>query len=112
MNQGTGTIPASSLFADLPALFFLLQVNRMFPGSDNLPFHVLSGDADEINDVINYAHTTGQEPLLDPHVKDWMSNYVGPLKDAVRPFVKAGIDKRTNAWSRRIYQGYYDKYLV
>lgn len=112
MNEGTGSIPASSLIGNFDGLFFLLQVNRMFPGSDNLPFHVLSGSADDINEVINYAHNTGQEPLLDPHVKDWMTGYSGPLKDAVKPLIQAGINKRTNAWSRRIYQGYFDKYLA
>lgn len=114
MNEGTGTIPAAPLLEpdNQKDLFFLLQVNRMFPGSDNLPYHVLSGSEEDIKDVISYAHATGQEPLLDPHVKDWLTGYTGPLKDAVKPFIQAGINKRTNGFSRRIYQGYFDKYLA
>ncbi len=84
----------------------------MFPGNNNLAFKVLSGSAEEINEVVNYAHTTGQEPLVSIMVKDWMTNYRGALREAVKPFVKATIDGRTNPYSRRIYQHYFDKYLA
>ena len=110
-NVGTGTIPAASLFENFDSLLFLIQVQSAFVVA-NLAWKVLSGNANEINNVINYLHNTGQEPMIDLVTYDRMSHYRGPLRDAVKPIVKAAIDARTNPFSKMFYQRMYDKYLA
>lgn len=115
MNDGTGSIPVATMWKNgLPThdMMFLLQVMQAFPGNGNLPEHVLHGTQAQILEVKQYLHNTGQEPLLDLRFHDQMTGFTGPLRDAVKPIVKATIDARTNPYSRHIYQGYFDKYLA